>query len=240
MEQLIHITAAYSNALMVAILPHVSDFSKKLDLPIVLPITQEHIMRFNPNPYKGHIDGAFWLTNGYWFVFGPHGYIDGFRSPRNAFTAEEDLVEHPTNYVGQTRMKTNEMIAFAREALLKLGYSPAVTRADTTPEQQGPSELNGVGHIPYCRIRWHNEDSDDSYSDVHLDINTQDKIVVGLSILFARTNRVGIPLKVDIEPELESDYRKRTKVNMFIRTNAPPHVPIIQTNLIKAVKLSND
>ena len=36
---LIHITSAYSNAVLVAIMPHVNDFAKKMDLPIPLPIT---------------------------------------------------------------------------------------------------------------------------------------------------------------------------------------------------------
>jgi hypothetical protein len=224
MEQLIHITAAYSNAVLVALLPHVSDFAKKLDLPIVLPITREHINRFEPNRYKGHIDGSFWLTNGYWFSTHPRGYVSDFRSPRNSYT-DEDLFYHPTNYIGQTRMTTNEMLAFARETLLKLGYPPAVTRADTIPEHHISGELNGVGHVPYCRIRWHNEDSDESYSSVQIDINNQDKTVVGISLSFARTNKIGTPVKVDIEPELEADFRKRTKVNLFFRTNVLPHVP---------------
>jgi hypothetical protein len=60
---------------------------------------------------------------------------------------------------------------------------------------------------------------------VHIDINTQEKTIVGINMMFARTNNIGTLLKVDIEPELEADFRKRTKVNLFFRTNVLPHVP---------------
>lgn len=223
MMELIHMTATYSNAVLVAILPHVSDFAKKLDLPIAQPITTEQVSRFSPSPYKDHITGAIWLTNGYWFAFNPRGYVDSFRSPRNALTELEDFMEHPTNYLGQTRMSTNEIVDFARKTLLKLGYTPEVTRASMPPDLQGPSDLKQGGHLPYCRVAWRLEDSED-FSDVHADINTQDKTLVGLSLLFARTNKIGTPLKVDVEPELESDFRKRTGVKLFIRSNAPPAV----------------
>jgi len=86
MEQLIHITATYSNALLVAILPHVSDFSKKLELPIPQPITVAQVRRFNLNPYNGHLSGSVVLTNRYWFAFDEGGYVVSFRSPDNFFT----------------------------------------------------------------------------------------------------------------------------------------------------------
>jgi len=122
MEQLIHMTATYSNALLVAILPHVSDFAKKLDLPVIQPITTEQVARFAPNRYKGHVGGGIWLTNGYWFLF-TQRCVDSFRSPANWFF-EQDPAANSKDYLGQTRMTTNEIVAFAREALLKLGYPP--------------------------------------------------------------------------------------------------------------------
>jgi hypothetical protein len=226
MEQLIHMTATYSNALLVAILPHVSDCAKKLDLSIIRPATVEHVQRFAPNPYKGHFSGAVWLTNGYWFHFDEGGYVDSFRVPKNFFYELEYALEHLTNYMGQTRMTTNEIVAFARKKLLNLGYPPEITHADTMPEWDGPSDLNSGGHIPYCKLRWapvKDEDAPD-YSEVKVLINTQEKTLLGFYLDFARTNRskIGTPLKLDVETELESDFRKRTGVKLFIRSNAPP------------------
>lgn len=229
MEQLIHITATYSNALLVAILPHISDFAKKLDLPIVQPVGIEQVRKFMPNPYRGHSSGAVWLTNNYWFHFDEGGYVDSFRVPKNMFYEAEYALEHIEEYVGETRMTTNEIVALARESLLKLGYGPELTHADTTPEMEGPSTLNDGRHIPYCKVTWAPvKDLDsDGYSEVKVLINTQEKTLLGLYLGFARTNRnkIGTPLKVDVEPELESEFRKRTKANLFVRTNAPPRLP---------------
>lgn len=229
MEQLLHITATYSNALLVAILPHISDFTKKLDLPIAQPVTAEQVRRFMPNPYKGHLSGAVWLTNGYWFHFDEGGYTDGFRSPTNWFYELEYALEHLAEYEGQTRMTTNEIVALARATLLKLGYPPEVTRADTTPKLQGPSDLKRGGHIPYCKVTWAADRDRDpaGWSEVEVLINTQEKSLIGLYLSFTRTNRMkfGTPLKVDVEPELGSDYRKRIRGTMFIRTNAPQRFP---------------
>jgi hypothetical protein len=226
MEQLIHITATYSNALLVAILPHISNFAKKLDLPISQPITADQVIRFNPNPYKGHLSGSVVLTNRYWFVFDQGGFVQSFRSPDDFFFDNDALGDNLTNFLGHTRMTTNEMVALARETLLKLGYNPEITRADTLPELQLPFDLKQGGQIPYCMVTWCPiKDFSESYSKVHVEINTQNKSIVGLYVLFARTNNYGMPLKIGVEPELESDYRKRTGVKMFLRTNAPPHLP---------------
>src|ERR1022692_2479134 len=69
MVELIHMTAAYSNALLVAILPHISGFAAKLDLPVKQPITFSDVTSSSPSPYKGLIADAVLLTNNYWFLF---------------------------------------------------------------------------------------------------------------------------------------------------------------------------
>jgi len=220
-------TATYSNALLVAILPHVSDFAKKLDLPLIQPIMREQVVRFAPSRYKGHVEGGIWLTNGYWFLF-TQRYVDSFRAPSNWFFEQEPATKFK-NYLGQTRMTTNDIVAFARESLLKLGYPPEITRADTTPELEGPWDLKEGGHIPQCRVIWEpvKDQDSDGHSTVRVEINTQDKSLVGMYLWFAPTNRmkVGTAVKVDTEPELESEFRERTKARMFIRTNAPPRLP---------------
>jgi len=226
--ELIHMTVTYSNALLVAILPHVSDCAKKLNLPIVQPITTEQVIRFVPSPYKGRVEGGIWLTNGYWFHFSYLGYVDSFRTPDNPYYDLEYVMEHLTDYMGPTRMTTNEIVALARETLLKLGYTSEFTHADGVPEMQGPSDLKQGGHMPFCKLWWEpvKDVNSEGYSNVRVDINTREKRVVGFSLGFARTNRskIGTPLKVDVKPELESEFRKRTSVKLFVRSNAPPAV----------------
>jgi len=125
-------------------------------------------------------------------------------------------------------MTTNEIVVLARHTLLKLGYKPEVTRTDTTPALDGPINLKDGGHIPYCKVAWQpvEDQNSEGYSRVQMDINTENKSVVGLYLGFARTYKVGTPLKVDVEPELESNYRKRVKGTIFVRTNAPPRIPL--------------
>jgi hypothetical protein len=225
MMELVHMTAAYSNAMLVAILPHVSEFAKKLDLQVPQPITVQQVHRFNPSPYIGRVEGALWLTNHCWFLFDYRGYVSGFRSPDDWFF-EQDPSANLTNYLGQTRMTSSETVAFARQQLLNLGYGTEITRADTVPKVEGPYNPNRGGHVPYCRVKWRSaeEPGSDNFSDVQVDINTQEKSVVGLYLLFARTNKIGTPLKLDVEPELESAYRKKPIGTMFTRTNAPARI----------------
>jgi hypothetical protein len=226
MIEIIEITAAYSNAVLVAILPQISDFSKKLDLPIKQPIPISEVAQFRPSPYKGRIEGPLWLNSGYWFMFDHRGYVQGFRSPKNFFTAQEDAVENVQKYLGHTRMSTNEIVALARKTLHKLGYKSELTYANREPELQGPSDLNQGGHVPYARVRWRVEEGN-TYNDVYVDINTEDKSIVGLYLGFTKDKQVGTPLKINVEPEVKSGKRKSIG-DMYVRTNAPSHPSVVK------------
>ena len=225
--EFIHMTAAYSNAVLVAILPHVSDFAKKLDLPIPQPITATQVLKSRPSPYQGRVEASVVLTNHDWFLFDYRGFVVSFTAATNWFSADEDSQDHLERYIGKTQMTTNEILALARTTLLKLGHPPALSRSDTSPEIRGPIDLNQGGHVPFCRVSWEPIKDLDSegYSDVKVEINTQLKSVVGLYLGFARTNKIGTPLKVDMEPETQSQFQKRTKATLYYRTNAPSRAP---------------
>jgi hypothetical protein len=236
--ELIHISAAYSNAVLVAILPHVSDFAKKLELPIPQPITVEQVLWFRQLPYKDEIGGGLELTNHYWFSYDWHGYVNGFRSPNDPFT-DQDPARNWPNYVGKANMTTNAAIEFARQSLSKLGYSPANVHADGQPTDiKGPyhREKNGA-EIPFYRIYWEGPAAETpnevrNRDEVRIDIDLSFRRVVGLSL--SCTNAWRAPPEIGIQPELESDYLKRTKprsAKMFIRTNAPARVEQPRTTL---------
>ena len=224
----IHITAAYSNALLVAILPHVSDCAKQLDLPLPQPITASQVGRFNPGNMKGFIGAGLWLTNNYWFTF-VDGYVAGFRSPDDYFTMEDEYWDHLERYVGKDNMTTNEAIQLARDSFHKLGYNPAEFGVNGPPtETMGPHDNKKLGHIPCFRAKWESPEPksqaefERSYH-IWFDIDMQRKQVVGMSLISRQFSRP--EPKIDIEPELESDYQKRNQMHMFVRTNAPPHFP---------------
>lgn len=231
---LIHITAAYSNAVLVAVLPHISEFAAKLDLPVQLPITTNQVRRSNPSPYKGFIADGILLTNRYTFGFhwqgydGARGCVESFRAPTNFFFEQE--FQDLSKYVGEDHMTTKEAIAMARDTLSKLGYKPELTHSCTKRRSwKVPFDIR-TAHVPYCSVTWTWATTEymTDRNEVRIEINMDLKKVVGISLLFSPTNQVPTtPIKVEVVPELESDYQKRMKESgkMFINTNAPPRYP---------------
>jgi hypothetical protein len=223
-------TAAYSNALLVAIMPYVSDFAKKLKLDIPQPVTPAQVIWLSPMYFKDYIGGGLVLSNHYWFAF-DQGAVTSFRSPDNVFYDEDPAANWARYAFGKDNMTTNEAIEMARATLRNLGYQPEDLHADGPPTLvQGPFDLKDGHHVPHCKVEWEKYWGTNAPpgeapggSSLHVEINLEKKIVTGLTIVSSRIRR---PLpKVDIEPELESDYQKRMKPptgKMFIRTNAPP------------------
>jgi hypothetical protein len=92
-----------------------------------------------------------------------------------------------------------------------------------------------IGHIPYCKVEWNSpeatsqEEFDQSYK-IRFDIDMQSKQVVGMTLTSKRFFKPDP--KVDIVPELESDYRNRMQNNILtnapahINTGPPPHIPL--------------
>jgi hypothetical protein len=227
---LIHITAAYSNAVLVAILPHVNDFAKKMDLPIPLPITTNQVKRFNVARMKGEIGGGLWLTNHYQFVFAD-GCVSSFKSLEgNPFLSQDPAQDWP-HYLGKDNMTTNDAIEMARGTLRKLGYDPKALHADTAPfSVEGSYDLR-EGHFPYCQIRWDKEAQTEKEKEdaayLVFQINMEDKTIVGMTIIGRKiwqTNPV-----VDVVTETEGEYRQRTQgKKQSINTNAPYTQDVMQ------------
>jgi hypothetical protein len=206
---LLHITATFSNAVLVAILPHVSNFAKHLDLPIAQPITIEQVARFNTSPYKDNLGGGLLLTNYYWFVFSS-GYVDSFHSPDDWFLNQS--LEDVERFAGENNMTTNDAINFARSSFVKLGYQPEDFHVNEQPTSlEGPIDSKKIGHVPYCRVIWKSPDATTreermkSYM-VRFDIDMQRKQIVGMFL--SGTNFWRSNLDVGVKPEWESDYQK--------------------------------
>src|SRR5258705_11352192 len=112
MFEFVQVTAQYSNAVLVAILPQVSQFSEAIGLPTAQPIRLEQVQRFNCDPHKGQIGGWLRLTNGFQFWY-YDGYVKGFASPDSYFRLQggEDL----TPFFGPVKMSREEACSLARE-----------------------------------------------------------------------------------------------------------------------------
>lgn len=220
---LIHITAAYSNAVLVAVMPHVNDFAKKLDLPIQLPITQAAVSKFVVTPQKGFVGGFLWLTNDYQFAFN-NGYVNSFKLLKgNPFITDDPAQDWP-HYFGKGNMTTNEAIEFARESLRKLGYEPKTFHADEPPYSlEGSSDLRG-GHFPYCQIKWEREATNvedmKEAANLTFQIDMQKKTLIGMTI-FSRKAWQTNPV-VDVVAETEGEYRQHQEGNKkSINTGKP-------------------
>jgi len=223
-DKLIHMTIAYSNAVLLVILTNVSDFAKKLDLPIPQPVTATQVQKCFVHPIKDSVGGVLTLTNGDQFCYSDtQGYVNSFRAYKNYNWPPKDLEvegreEWAAQFYGTMNMTTNEVIEFAREALRKLGHNPKTLHADIMPTRFDGPWGHGTNTIPFCDVEWR-DDKDNNY--INLGVNAEKRQIVQFSIS-TRIHPKHPAEKLDIVPELERDYRKRTQGTMFIRSNAPP------------------
>lgn len=150
MYELVQITAQYSNAVLLAVMPYVSDFAKNLDLPIPQPVTAGQVQSFRCSPRSDLLGGRVILTNGYEFSFA-YGRIGLYRSP-NSYYSLQDPGRIPEFY-GRAKLSEKQAVQVAREAISKLGYSNAVLSAGSPPEITEPPR-NGKNRVPRYRIKW--------------------------------------------------------------------------------------
>ena len=223
-------TATYSNAMLVAILPQISDFASKLDLPMPQPVTAAQVREFRPSNIKDFIGGGLILTNGYWFA-SDHGCVCGFRSTDNIFHDDDPANSWPKYAYGEDNMTTNDAVVLARDALSKLGYKPELLGCDGPPRRfTGPYDMKDGHHVPHCQMRWERYSETKTREEqvgndcVTIEINMAKKAITGLTIASRKIWQT--TPKLGVEPILEKDFKKqRIGGTMFIRTNAPASLP---------------
>src|SRR5215831_18535754 len=104
---IIHMTAAWSNAVLVAVLPHFSDFSKNLNLSIPLPITTNQVAQFVPPTVLDQFAAKAVLTNGY-VLYYLNDFVNGFSSPGDWYQILD--IDLEGRFAGKEIMTTNEAI----------------------------------------------------------------------------------------------------------------------------------
>jgi hypothetical protein len=129
LSDFIQVTAQYSNAVFVAVLPYFSDVSKRLDLPTPQPIVQADVARFNVAPFRSG-SASMQLKNGCLFSFA-FGFVDAYTSPRSPTYPRPipDKIEP----VLRERMTEKEAVQLARNCIEKLGISLEDVFADREP-----------------------------------------------------------------------------------------------------------
>jgi hypothetical protein len=178
--ELIQITATYSNAVLMAILPHITDVAKNLDLPITRPVQPSHIRKFVCDPRKGEIGGWVTLTNGYMFWF-LDGHVD-MESPDCYFHLQNpDAIPR---FYGKRRMTEGEAVAMARRAIRKLGHNPAWLETDKPKvEQPGTAIQDRPKVVPRIRVTWQRTALDGRKTTAEVEINTEAKRVEMLTLM---------------------------------------------------------
>jgi hypothetical protein len=142
------LTREQEHALLVAILPQISDYARKLQLPIHLPIFTDQVATFDTQffPQQTYLD----LTNSYHFVYSL-GYVQEFRAPYAFFGNKRDgRIEE---YWGNWRMNEKEAVQLARDAIRKLGYSLDMLHLAGRPKIKKPIKI-GSNDIPRYRLNW--------------------------------------------------------------------------------------
>ena len=201
MLELVQVTAQYSNAVLVALLPYVSDFSKNMELPIPTPITTNQVRQFKCSPYLDKFGGHIVLTNGYEFSF-VHGCIGLYRSPKCYFFLQDP--DRIPEFYGRVKISEAEALQIAHQAIKKIGYTDAMLNANSKPEITRPTRI-GTNVVPRYRIKWrypNESDPERPRSSIDFEINATTKQVEMMSLL--NTNAWRPSPKVDVHPPIIS------------------------------------
>ena len=169
MNELLEITAQYSNAVLVAIMPHISDFATKLNLQIPPPITASQVASFKCSPRPNDPGGRVVLMNGYEFSF-LEGRVGLYRSPGSYYSLQ-DPARVPEFY-GQVRVNESEALEIAKGALRTLGYTNSLLRSASIPSITEPPK-NGTNIIPRYRFKWSESESRRPTIDIEVDAATR-------------------------------------------------------------------
>ena len=205
---LVQMTATYSNAVLVAILPHFTHVAKTLELPIPTPIVESQVRHFFCDPRAGEVGGYVQLTNGYEFWY-EKGHVRAFSSPHNYFRLQDpDMVP---KFYGPLRMNKKEAISLARESLKKLGYTNQVFDAVEPEVNLATSKESFTANqgVPQYRIIW--PDPNWRNRDIaELDVNAEVKHVDAFELyskIFWRSNLdVGVTPKLLPKPKMKDGW----------------------------------
>lgn len=191
----IRVTAEYSNAVLVAVLPYVSNAVERLDLPVPRPVTMEQVTYCNVAPRRMFSVGI-GIKGGWDFLFS-RGYIDTIQSSHSYFVLQDP--DNIPEYYGQVRMTKAEAIELGRETIRRLGIPLESVFAEQEPRVTEPEKI-GTNVVPHYRIEWLSPRGG-LVSPVDIDINADRKRVERLCIFNKSLEKP--PPKIDIVPPPE-------------------------------------
>lgn len=215
MLEWLQITAQYSNAVLVAILPHISDFVKRVELPMPAPVMPAQVAKFRCYPLKDDVGGAVTLTNGLWFVFA-EGHVRSFRTPHSYYNLQDP--QDVPKFFGTPKLSQEEALAFARGRIVRLGYTLKETFTDQEPSID-PLPTVGTNIVPHYRFQW--KDPVFGQTAVSVEVDAARKMVQEMRMSSRFFSRA--PPKVSVEPQLRDPERpvSATASNEFLGAALP-------------------
>jgi len=199
MFEIFEITARYSNAVLVAIMPCVSDFAKRLDLPVPQPITLSQVREFKCSPRSDLFGGRVILTNGHEFAF-LHGRVEMYRTPQSYYELQDP--DRVPEFFGPVKLKEEDALRVVHQAIKKLGYTDARLYADRLPRITRPARF-GKNYVPRFRIWWGDPswgNPDDPPASVEFEVDATTGQIQMMYLLNVGTRRDSP--KVDVHPRV--------------------------------------
>lgn len=157
---LIQVTAQYSNAVLLALLPYFSDVAQKLDLPVPHPITMQNVVGGGVMPYRypngdmlsAGVEVQGEQTHRRWYLGYRSGHISLVELRPSYFTLQDP--DDLTNCYGVFRMSKDEAIQMARDAIRKMGIPLELVFAEQKPRVILSERPYNTNTLPYYRIEW--------------------------------------------------------------------------------------
>lgn len=217
MFELVQVTAQYSNAVLVAILPHISDFARKLDLPVPMPITVHQVAQFKCWPVKNEVGGPVTLTNGLWISY-LHGHVTGFRTPLSYYNLQ-DAREIPRFY-GELRLDKEQALQMARSTITNLGYTLVETFTDQEPLIEMPPRF-GDKVVPHYRFDWNDPVFGTTAVSVEIDAGRKVVQAMNLQSPYLRRNNPKIAIEPRLAKASANPKISATESNQFVAAILP-------------------
>ena len=160
--EFIRVGSEFSNAVLVAVLPYITDVAKKLELPLTQPLI-EHVTECSIKPTRNW-GAEVGFDCGWVFAFS-QGYVQTIQSDHSFTMLQEP--EQIARYFGELRMSRDEAIELARDSLKKLDIDLESVFAEQEPSVGGPRRI-GANTVPHYQVTWPNPEGG---SSVEIEIN---------------------------------------------------------------------
>jgi hypothetical protein len=199
----VRVTAEYSNAVLVAVLPYIADVAQKLDLPVPHPVTVNQVVHCSVLPNR-RVEAEIGIEGGWVFAFS-RGYVETIQSDRS-YHMLQDPDEIP-KFFGEVKMSKTEAVQLARDTLKKLEIPLEAVFAEQEPQIDEPHKM-GTNTIPYYYVSWLDPRGGTS---VEIEINGNIRRLERL--MFRSKSLERAPPKITIVPPREPNQPRWPEVN---------------------------